>query len=165
VPSPASEQDWNFNRRIAMALQSYLTLQGQTQGKFKGPSRKGSARDGIEIQSFNFGVETPFDPGSGQAVGKRRHNPIQIVREVDSPSPLLFQALSTQERFTSAVVNFTNPSTGVSSGPVRTIELKNSFISSITHSPNSGGKRRERITFEYDDSLVNGLSNIVIHSV
>jgi hypothetical protein len=63
------------------------------------------------------------------------------------------------------VVNFTNPSTGVSSGPVRTIELKNSFISSITHSPNSGGKRRERITFEYDDSLVNGLSNIVIHSV
>jgi len=43
---------------------------------------------------FDFGTETPRDVATGQASGKRQHEPITIVRQTDSASPLLLQALA-----------------------------------------------------------------------
>jgi type VI protein secretion system component Hcp len=46
-----------------------------------------------------------------------------------------------------------------------TIELTNATISEIGHAQNRGGKRCERIILKYEQLLVNGLSDVVLHSV
>ena len=150
-----------------MALNAYLKLTGQKQGKIKGTATKGKGKDSesIEIIEFNFGLETPFDEHSGLPTGKRQHKPIVIVREVDEASPLLYQALCTNESFTSAVLNFARPSGSGKPSTFHTIELTNATINEITHAEHKGGKRRERVTLNYDTILVNGLSNVVVHSV
>ncbi len=47
----------------------------------------------IEVSSFSFGVSTKLSDAGG-LVGRRQHQPITIVREVDSASPNLFSAAS-----------------------------------------------------------------------
>jgi type VI secretion system secreted protein Hcp len=145
-----------------------MTLVGQKQGKIKGASTKGKgggkSSDVIEIIEFDFGLESPRDAASGLPTGKRQHKPIVIVREVDAASPLLWQALCTNEAFQLAELSFARPSGGGKSSSIQKINLTNGIIRSITHSPNSGGKRRERITMEYDTLLVNGMSDVVIHT-
>jgi type VI secretion system secreted protein Hcp len=157
-----------------MALNAYLKLTGQKQGKIKGGTTKGKGKssDIIEIVEFNFGLESPRDEHSGLPTGKRQHKPIVIVREVDAASPLLYQALCTNESFTSAVLSFARPSGSGKHSTIQTIELTNATIREIAHpgsagahGENKGGGRRERITLNYDTILVNGLNDVVVHSV
>jgi type VI secretion system secreted protein Hcp len=149
-----------------MALDAYMTFEATTQGALMGSSTKGKHKGSIEIQDFSFGLESPLDSQSGQATGRRQHKPVVIVREVDAASPLLFQALCSNETFTSATLSFARPDASGKSSPIRKIELTNGKIVSITHAPSSGGKRRERIFFDYEQVLVNGLSNVAIpHSL
>lgn len=58
-----------------------------------GGSILGNGRS-FEVLAFDFGTETPRDAATGQASGKRQHSPVTLVREVDSASPLLLQALA-----------------------------------------------------------------------
>jgi len=148
-----------------MAFESYMTFKGTKQGTIKGTSTKGKHTGGVVIQSFSFGVESPVDAGSGQLTGRRQHKPVVIVREVDEASPLLFQALCTNESFTSASLSFARPSSGGKLSVFNTIELTNATISEIGHAQNRGGKRCERIILKYEQLLVNGLSDVVLHSV
>jgi type VI secretion system secreted protein Hcp len=148
-----------------MPFESYVTFKGTKQGTIKGTSTKGKHTSSIPIQEFNFGLESPFDEHSGLPTGKRQHKPIVIVREVDDASPLLYQALCTNESFTSASLSFARPSSSGKSSIFRTIELTNATIRQISHAPHTGGKRRERITLNYDTILVNGLSDVVVHTV
>jgi type VI secretion system secreted protein Hcp len=46
------------------------------------------------VLAFDFGTETPRDAATGQASGRRQHAPITLVRQTDSASPLLLQALA-----------------------------------------------------------------------
>jgi type VI secretion system secreted protein Hcp len=147
-----------------MAFNAYMTFKGQKQGKLIGNSKKASNSEKLAIIEFKFGLETPFEGGSGQPKGARKHKPIVIVREVDEASPLLWQALCTNESFEFAELSFARPGGGGKSGPVQIVRLTNGIIRSITHSPNSGGKRREQITLEYDNLLVNGMSDVAVHT-
>jgi type VI secretion system secreted protein Hcp len=148
-----------------MAFEAYLTLKGATQGSFNGSSTKGRHAGSIAIRDFSFGLESPVDVHSGGATGRRQHKPVVITREVDSASPLLFQALVTNEVFHDAAFEFVSGINGGKHHSIHTIDLINGKIVRITHSPNSGGKRHEKITFDYEHVLVNGLSNVVVHSV
>ena len=148
-----------------MALNAYLMLTGTKQGTIKGSTAKGKRSDAIEISDFSFGIESPRDEHSGLPTGQRQHKPVVIVREVDEASPLLFQALCTNESFTSASLSFARPSSGGKLSVFNTIELTNATISEIGHAQNRGGKRCERIILKYEQLLVNGLSDVVLHSV
>jgi type VI secretion system secreted protein Hcp len=148
-----------------MAFEGYMTFKGTKQGTIKGTNTKGKHTSSIPIQEFNFGLESPRDEHSGLPSGKRQHKPVVIVREVDAASPLLYQALCTNESFTSASLSFAKPSSSGKSSTFYTIELTNATISQITHAQHKGGNRRERITLNYDTILVNGLSDVVVHSV
>jgi type VI secretion system secreted protein Hcp len=46
---------------------------------------------------FEHLVKVPFDIHSGQASGKRLHGPVRIVKRIDKASPLLYQALCSNE--------------------------------------------------------------------
>jgi type VI secretion system secreted protein Hcp len=145
-----------------MALNAYLKLTGTKQGAIKGSTSKGKRSDAIEILEFSFGIESPRDPQSGLPTGQRRHSPITITKEVDKASPLLYQALVGNEVFKTAEFEFDGVGTSGKNSSFRTIELTNATIFSITHSPNRHGKRSERISFDYEQVLVNGLSNVAL---
>jgi type VI secretion system Hcp family effector len=50
---------------------------------------------------FKYEVQSPYDASTGQASGKRRHEPITITKETDASSPSLFRMSCTQEAFAS----------------------------------------------------------------
>lgn len=53
------------------------------------PLRLGS----IELKSFSHGVTIPVDPSWGKLSATRVHRPIQIVKEFDQTTPILYRAV------------------------------------------------------------------------
>ena len=49
--------------------------------------------DTIECVSFEYGVVTAREAGSGIATGRRQHMPLVIKKRIDSASPLIIKAL------------------------------------------------------------------------
>jgi type VI secretion system secreted protein Hcp len=88
-----------------MALQVYVTIKGKTQGTFKGEGTKGNAGR-IPVMSYEYEVDSPRDPGSGQATGKRQHKPVVFLKEIDAASPQIFTALVDNEVLTEVVFEF-----------------------------------------------------------
>jgi type VI secretion system secreted protein Hcp len=84
----------------------YISIEGAKQGTFKGEAvaKKGPAK----IPGIRYFCETssPRDAATGQASGKRVHKPILFTKEWDASSPLLFQALVTNEVLTTVLFEF-----------------------------------------------------------
>jgi type VI secretion system secreted protein Hcp len=49
--------------------------------------------DSSEVMQVSHGVASPRDRASGQATGRRFHEPLRVLKRVDKATPLLFQAL------------------------------------------------------------------------
>jgi type VI secretion system secreted protein Hcp len=49
--------------------------------------------DHSEIMQVSHSVESPRDRASGQATGRRFHQPIRLLKRIDKATPLLFRAL------------------------------------------------------------------------
>jgi type VI secretion system secreted protein Hcp len=115
-----------------MPTMAYLTLKGAKQGDIRGSVTQKGREGTIALYSVSYGVETPIDSASGVATGKRQHQPIRIVKEVDQTTPQLFQALVTNETLT-AKIEFWRPLADGSGtlANVFTITLTNALISSI----------------------------------
>ena len=89
-----------------MAYEFYVTVEATKQGRLKGEStreRKGDRLSGI---SFHYSVGSPRDAASGQASGKRQHQPVSFVKEWGAASPQLFQAAVTNEVLKSVLFEF-----------------------------------------------------------
>jgi type VI secretion system secreted protein Hcp len=97
----------------------------------QGPVKVGNKTDSFEILGFSFGAQTPTGSNSGGASGKRQHSPITIVKEVDSASPLLLQALVTNEALKTVGLTFTRPSQTGKETVYQRITLTNATISSV----------------------------------
>ncbi len=80
-----------------MALNAFLKLKGQVQGDIKGSVIQKGREGKIMVIAFNHEVESPRDGASGQAIGKKIHHPFVITKEIDRSTPLLYQALVTNE--------------------------------------------------------------------
>jgi len=76
-----------------------MTLTGENQGAIKGSWTMAGREDTILVEAFNHQVSMPRDPQTGLASGKRRHEPMSVVKFYDKSSPLLYQALCTGEHF------------------------------------------------------------------
>ncbi|MGB5485766.1 MAG: type VI secretion system tube protein TssD, partial [Lysobacterales bacterium] len=74
-----------------MALNAYLNLTGETQGKINGSVTRAGREDSIKVIAVNHEVASPRDAASGLPTGKRQHKPFTITKEVDESSPLLYQ--------------------------------------------------------------------------
>jgi type VI secretion system secreted protein Hcp len=109
-----------------MALNAYLTLTGQKQGDIHGSvSQKG--REGkTMVIAVSREIASPRDTNSGQASGKRQHKPFVITKELDKSTPLLFNALVTNEIMTGWELQFFAAKT--KSGPGAGIETNNCTV-------------------------------------
>jgi type VI secretion system secreted protein Hcp len=92
----------------------YITVEGTTQGKFKGESTRAGHTNDQEGVAFSYEVKAPTDRASGMASGKRQHGAITITKEWGASSPQFFQALVTNELLKSVVLQFVtaDPNTG-----------------------------------------------------
>ena len=116
-----------------MALNAYLLLKGQKQGDIKGSVTQKGREGTILVIAASHEIMAPVGnaPGSGAAVGKIIHKPFVITKEVDKSSPLLYQAMVTNENITEWQLNFyAAGATGVEKNNYR-VELINALITDI----------------------------------
>ena len=139
-----------------MALNAYLTLEGETQGLIKGSVTQAGREDSIMVIAFEHEVVAPRDAASGLPTGKRQHKPITICKEVDKSTPLLASALYHNENIPTWTLRFWRPSRSGQEVQFYTIELLNASIASIRsemlnnkYPENMQHAEREYISFTY----------------
>src|SRR5450756_1505434 len=57
----------------------------------------------VQILGFNFSASEPRDIASGLPTGKSTFTPVTLYKEMDISSPLLMQALTTNEIFQATI--------------------------------------------------------------
>lgn len=119
-----------------MALNAYLKLKGQKSGEIKGSVTQKGREGKIMVIAVSHSITSPRDAASGLPTGKRMHKPFVITKEIDKSSPLLYNALCTNENMSSFVLDFFEPSgKGVRGAGMETnyyrVELVNANIASI----------------------------------
>ncbi|MEK7863105.1 MAG: type VI secretion system tube protein TssD, partial [Chloroflexota bacterium] len=90
------------NLRLRGGLFIYLTLKGQKQGDIKGSVTQKGREGSISVQYLQSKIVSPRDAASGLATGKRQHEPLVVRKTVDRSTPLLLNALVTNENLTEA---------------------------------------------------------------
>lgn len=111
---------------------------GAKQGPFKGGVLQKTREGWIEIIAANHCVDSPRDPASGQATGKRRHGPFRARGYYDQSITAWYQALVTNEGLKEVVISFFSPNklgvansaTGVETLTYE-IKLTNAFVSKV----------------------------------
>ena len=119
-----------------MALNQYLDLTGQKQGKINGSVTQKGRENKIMVIAVSHEIVSPRDSASGLPTGKRMHKPFVITKELDKSSPLLYNALVNNENITKWELQFWTPqlsaATGVGAEKQHfTIKLTNANIASI----------------------------------
>jgi len=125
-----------------MALNAYLRITGQKQGVIKGSVTQTAHAGSILVHSYSHEIISPRDPQSGLPTGKRQSQPVSLVKEVDTSSPHLLLALTTNENLTTVQIQFwqTGAATGTGAGTetqLYTVTLTNASIASIEQSMGS----------------------------
>lgn len=81
-----------------MALMSYLTLEGNSQGKMEGSCEQKGREKTIEVFAIEHDIVIPKDPQTGQPTGSRQHQPFCITKPLDNASPKIMQAVASGEQ-------------------------------------------------------------------
>jgi type VI secretion system secreted protein Hcp len=112
---------------------AYVRINASKQGPIKGSVTQKGRESSIMVIAVDHTIVSPRDSASGQATGKRQHKPFVITKEVDASSPLLQQALASNEVLKDVTIEFWQASqTGAEKG-YYTITLKDAVIASIHH--------------------------------
>src|ERR1041385_5356812 len=83
-----------------MSATGFLSLSG-----VKGIAR--APHEGwIELLSVSMGVTNPRDDATGQKSGKKTYPKVVVLKEWDDASPPIYQALTTNQSFKQAVIEF-----------------------------------------------------------
>ncbi|WP_437669446.1 type VI secretion system tube protein TssD [Sorangium sp. So ce131] len=119
-----------------MAMQAYLKLKGLKQGEIKGSVTQAGRKDKIGVVAVNHTIVSPRDPATGMPSGKRQHKPLTITKELDKSTPLLLQALVTNETISEWELQFITTAISAQTGVGAeknhyTIKLVNATIASI----------------------------------
>jgi type VI secretion system secreted protein Hcp len=127
VASPGAAQRF----APAAPVAGYMMLEGTRQGKFKGSAGIKGLEDSIAIQRFDYEIVSPRDTATGMATGKRQHKPIRIIKEWDASTPMLFQALTTNEVLKTAKFSFYRPTPTGQSELFQVVTLTNASVTGI----------------------------------
>ena len=114
-----------------MALNAYLTLKGQKQGDIRGGVTQKGRENSILVHSFSNEIVSARDPVSGLPNGKRQHQPVRILKEIDQSTPPLWNALVNNETLVTWVLKFWAAAANGIETQIYTITLTNANIASI----------------------------------
>jgi type VI secretion system secreted protein Hcp len=87
-------------------------------------AQKQGAFSPIVLTGYSHEIVSPRDPASGLPTGKRMHKPLTITKEIDKSTPLLLNALTTNENLTSVVLSLTQ-----NGKQAATVKLTNASVS------------------------------------
>ena len=121
---------------LTMALNAYLKLKGKKQGDIKGSVTQKGREGMIMVIAVNHEIVSPRDAASGLATGRRQHKPFIITKEIDKSTPLLYNALVSNETLSTFELKFFKPQVNGSSGVGAemnhyTVKLTNATIASL----------------------------------
>ncbi len=115
-----------------MALQAYISVKGGKQGQFKGESFQAKRRGKwMTVLSISMDLQTPRDPATGQASGKRQWRPLKIVKEWGAASPQGLAACSTNENLTEVRIEFVKLNARGMEYVYQAITLVDAFLSEV----------------------------------
>ena len=97
------------------AVTATISVTGAKQGSF--------STQPIPVIALSHAIISPRDAASGLPTGKRQHQPIVIVKHIDAATPLLLNALVTNENLSSVTITLAESGTNV-----MTIKLTNGGI-------------------------------------
>jgi type VI secretion system secreted protein Hcp len=135
-----------------------LTLTLKTQGKFKGQPTRSHGGKGHPILSFGFRfpIEVAVQGGTPTVTGRRRHQTVKITREVDVASPLLWQALMTNEAFPLVDIDIFETEPSGKERHANKITLTDATISEIRPcaDPASSRGHAHQVTIDFEEIAV-----------
>src|SRR5437588_1486469 len=109
-----------------------LTIKAKKQGDFKGGTKKEKRKNQIDIWDTNYRVVSPRDLSTGQATGRRQHEPLTVWTEVEGGAiPQAFQSLITNEELTKVTLDYWRSNKDGTQAIFYTIELEQSVISEL----------------------------------
>ena len=119
-----------------MALNAYLKLKGQKQGEIKGSVTQKGREGKIMVVAMKHDIVSPRDAASGLPSGKRMHKPLVVTCELDKSTPLLYNALVTNENLSEWELQFWTPQLRATAGTGAEVQhylikLTNANISEI----------------------------------
>jgi type VI secretion system secreted protein Hcp len=82
-----------------------MTVIGELQGAIDGSCDMLGREGTILVQAVDHTVEVPTDEG-GVATGRRVHRPLTITKEIDKSTPMLLQALCSNERLSELTLDW-----------------------------------------------------------
>ena len=136
-----------------MALNAYLKLKGQKTGEIKGDVTRKGQEGKIEVHSWRWDLESPRDPATGAASGKVVAGEFFVTKERDKASPLLFNALASNENISEWELQLWEVSSNGVEVLHQTWELLNASVASMRQhglAPTpSGGFDGEEVTFTF----------------
>ena len=98
------------------------------------PTQKGGGRnpDAIECLQWEYIVETKREAGSGMATGRRKHNPVRIVKRIDKATPLIAKALVENEKIEAEFRFFRpNPTGDGTTEQFYTVEIEGGRVDTV----------------------------------
>lgn len=130
----------------------YFSIEGSTQGQFKGESRRESRADTWMVGlGFEHAIEAPRDVATGRASGKRQHGPIRVTKEWGPATPQILQALATHEILPSVVFEFLKTDESGQEYVYYTIRLTNAVVLGVsqrTGTENTNTSARSQVRFD-----------------
>ncbi len=115
-----------------MTTNVYLKVKGAKQGDIKGSVGRKGYEGQIQVIAVLHEIISPRDAASGQATGKRQHKPVVITKEIDRSTPLLRQALVTNESLPECQLQFLKTMSNGAEKCYFTIKLVNASITSAS---------------------------------
>jgi type VI secretion system secreted protein Hcp len=113
-----------------MALNAFLRLVGAKQGEIKGSTTQKGREGKIAVIAVSHEILSPRDASTGQAAGKRRHEPLVITKELDRATVPLRSMQVSNESAKEWELQFWRPSTTGGETQYLTIKLTNATIAS-----------------------------------
>jgi len=139
-----------------MALNSYLSVKGETQGDINGSCTQAGREDKIEIFGWSHEVVSPRDAASGLPTGKRQHKPLTVTKAIDKSTPLLMNVLTNNENVTEFRLDCWRPAKTGQEEQYYSIELVNGNVAGIRaeqlnnkYAENMSHEVREHVSFTY----------------
>lgn len=138
-----------------MAFEFYVTVEGTKQGKLKGESVRDRKADKLTGISFHYTVSSPRDAATGQASGKRQHQPVSFVKQWGAASPQLYQAAVTNEVLKSVLFEFVRINELGIEEIFHTVQLTNATVSEIEQyingepEPPADSRALEKVSFTF----------------
>jgi type VI secretion system secreted protein Hcp len=114
-----------------VALTAYLKLSGARAGTVQGSVTQKGREGKIAVIACSHEIISPRDPVSGQATGKRQHQPLTITKELDRASVPLRSMLVTNDTCKEWELQFWRPSPTGAETQYFTIRLTNAVIAAI----------------------------------